>query len=101
MCTELFEVNLFDYQIGGWLVSKKNKNKIKEQRKKKKENPWPIVPSLNRDKKLNANSAMPRCVFEAEFRFCQDLRLVLNQMKSGVGGNRPIVRDDLRGPHQG
>lgn len=44
---------------------------------------------------------MPRCVFEAEFRFCQDLRLVLNQMKSGVGGNRPIVRDDLRGPHQG
>lgn len=26
-----------------------------------------MVPSLNHKKKLNANSAMPRCVFEAEF----------------------------------
>lgn len=46
-------------------------NRIKYQvvvlfKKKKKKNPWPIVPSLNRDKKLKANSAMPRCVFEAE-----------------------------------
>lgn len=42
------------------MFEKENKNKNKN------ENPWPIVPSLNHDEKLNANSAMPRCVFEAE-----------------------------------
>lgn len=78
------------------------KRKTKTERKKKK-NPRPIVPSLNRDKKLNANSAMPRCVFEARvFRFCQDLQPFLNKMKSGVGGSGPIDRGGLWGStHRG
>lgn len=42
------------------------KKKKKKNNNNEKKNPWPIVPSLNHDKKLNANSAMPRCVFEAE-----------------------------------
>lgn len=68
-----------------------------KKKKRKGKNPWPIVPSLNHDKKLNANSAMPRCVFEAEFQFCQDLQLFLNKMKSGGGGSGPTARGGLRG----
>lgn len=51
----------------------------------KKKNLQSIVPSLNGNKKLNANSAMPRYVFEAEeFGFYRDMQLFLNKMKSGV-----------------
>lgn len=81
----IFQVNPINYYIGGWPVRKKNLRSI--------------VPSLNRNKKLNANSAMPRYVFEAEeFRFYRDLQLFLNKMKSGVDQIALLVRGTLRLP---
>lgn len=78
-------MNPINYYIGGWPVRKKNLRSI--------------VPSLNRNKKLNANSAMPRYVFEAEeFRFYRDLQLFLNKMKSGVDQIALLVRGTLKLP---
>lgn len=58
-----------------------------------------IVPSLNHNKKLNANSAMPRCVFEAEeFQFYRDLQLFLNKMKRGVDEVAQLAEGTLRLP---
>lgn len=66
---------------------------------KKKKNFLSTVPSLNRNKKLNANSAMPRYVFEAEeFRFYRDLQLFLNKMKSGLDQIALLVGGTLRLP---
>lgn len=78
-------MNPINYYVGGWSVQKKILRSI--------------VPSLNRNKKLNANSAMPRYVFEAEeFEFYQDLQLFLNKMKSGVDQIVLLVRGTFRLP---